>query len=186
MNRKAILGLLAAFTLVAAGATIWAARPTEAGPTECPSDVDNDGNVGILDFLQVLADWGPCPSPPQLVSVTLAGIGNGNPAASLLVRTWTDGLAEYTTNLGGPWTPWTPLPESPHAGLARVVDCDSLGLASGLIGECGPGKTLVNAVPFVRLFADGYSELVAASDCSDGKGGFSISWGEWGPVPPPP
>ncbi len=27
----------------------------------CPSDVTGDGTVGIDDFLQVLADWGPCP-----------------------------------------------------------------------------------------------------------------------------
>ena len=32
-----------------------------AGGT-CPSDVNNDGTVGIQDFLQVLSDWGPCPS----------------------------------------------------------------------------------------------------------------------------
>ena len=29
----------------------------------CPSDINNDGNVGINDFLQLLADWGPCPNP---------------------------------------------------------------------------------------------------------------------------
>ena len=26
----------------------------------CPSDVDGDGVVGVLDFLQLLAEWGPC------------------------------------------------------------------------------------------------------------------------------
>lgn len=29
----------------------------------CPADVDGDGIVGINDFLQVLAAWGPCGSP---------------------------------------------------------------------------------------------------------------------------
>ena len=29
----------------------------------CPSDVNNDGTVGIQDFLQVLGAWGPCPAP---------------------------------------------------------------------------------------------------------------------------
>jgi hypothetical protein len=29
----------------------------------CPADVDGDGIVGINDFLQVLAAWGPCASP---------------------------------------------------------------------------------------------------------------------------
>ena len=28
-----------------------------------PGDVDGDGMVGILDFLQVLIDWGVCPPP---------------------------------------------------------------------------------------------------------------------------
>ena len=27
----------------------------------CQSDLDNDGMVGILDFLELLANWGPCP-----------------------------------------------------------------------------------------------------------------------------
>ncbi len=25
----------------------------------CPEDTDNDGEVGILDFLDLLAEWGP-------------------------------------------------------------------------------------------------------------------------------
>lgn len=29
--------------------------------SKCEADVNNDGEVGILDFLQVLAEWGPCP-----------------------------------------------------------------------------------------------------------------------------
>ena len=29
-------------------------------PPQCLGDVDGDGEVGILDFLLVLADWGPC------------------------------------------------------------------------------------------------------------------------------
>ncbi len=27
----------------------------------CPWDTDNDGTVGIVDFLNLLANWGPCP-----------------------------------------------------------------------------------------------------------------------------
>ncbi len=30
----------------------------------CFGDVDGDGDVGIVEFMQVLADWGPCPSLP--------------------------------------------------------------------------------------------------------------------------
>ncbi|MHC5047054.1 MAG: hypothetical protein ACYTGY_10890 [Planctomycetota bacterium] len=27
-------------------------------------DTDGDGSVGIADFLDLLAAWGPCPDPP--------------------------------------------------------------------------------------------------------------------------
>ncbi len=30
---------------------------------ECLADLDGDGEVGILDFLFLLANWGPCPAP---------------------------------------------------------------------------------------------------------------------------
>jgi hypothetical protein len=29
----------------------------------CPIDIDDDGIVGITDFLALLAAWGPCPDP---------------------------------------------------------------------------------------------------------------------------
>ncbi len=38
-------------------ATIPACTPV------CSEDTDGDGTVGILDFLDVLATWGPCPAP---------------------------------------------------------------------------------------------------------------------------
>jgi len=32
------------------------------GPCDdCPSDLDADGTVGVVDFLKLLARWGPCP-----------------------------------------------------------------------------------------------------------------------------
>ena len=30
-------------------------------PKPCPADFDGDGVVGIVDFLLLLANWGPCP-----------------------------------------------------------------------------------------------------------------------------
>jgi hypothetical protein len=27
----------------------------------CPADIDHDGNIGVSDFLSLLARWGPCP-----------------------------------------------------------------------------------------------------------------------------
>ncbi len=32
--------------------------------TSIPGDLDGDGTVGINDFLDLLAAWGPCPSCP--------------------------------------------------------------------------------------------------------------------------
>ena len=34
--------------------------PDECTPA-CPADLDNDNTVGIVDFLALLASWGPCP-----------------------------------------------------------------------------------------------------------------------------
>ncbi len=34
-------------------------------PAMCPADVDDDGEVGINDFLLVLASWGPCKGCPE-------------------------------------------------------------------------------------------------------------------------
>ena len=53
-----------------------------AGGT-CPSDVNNDGTVGINDFLQVLGDWGPCPNA-TVVGITCL------PEAGLTARVWSD------------------------------------------------------------------------------------------------
>ena len=30
-------------------------------PALCQADLDGDGEIGIDDFLILLADWGPCP-----------------------------------------------------------------------------------------------------------------------------
>jgi len=57
-----------------------------AGGT-CPSDVNNDGTVGINDFLQLLGDWGPCPSPPKVIALD----GNGN----VTFRVWSDGTLQF-------------------------------------------------------------------------------------------
>ena len=55
----------------------------------CPSDVNNDGTVGINDFLQLLGDWGPCPAP-VIVSID-AGSAGMSPA---IARLWSDGRVE--------------------------------------------------------------------------------------------
>ncbi|MHC4211308.1 MAG: hypothetical protein ACYSWT_16525 [Planctomycetota bacterium] len=37
---------------------------SDVTPGAGPADIDNDGVVGVLDFLQLLAAWGPCPAAP--------------------------------------------------------------------------------------------------------------------------
>ncbi len=39
-------------------------------------DVDGDGTVGILDFLALLAAWGPCPAPPAACPADVDGDGS--------------------------------------------------------------------------------------------------------------
>jgi hypothetical protein len=46
---------------VAEAAPAPAPSQQTAGLGVCPSDIDGDGEVGILDFLMLLGDWGPCP-----------------------------------------------------------------------------------------------------------------------------
>ncbi|MCH8345285.1 MAG: hypothetical protein IH983_15045, partial [Planctomycetes bacterium] len=41
-----------------------------------PGDLDDDGTVGILDLLILLADWGPCPDPPDGCPADLDGDGS--------------------------------------------------------------------------------------------------------------
>ena len=72
MNTKLIIVALAAFTV---GGT-------------CPSDVNNDGTVGIQDFLQVLAEWGPCPEP------SVIAVGGTDPSPVFVVRLWSTGLVQ--------------------------------------------------------------------------------------------
>ncbi len=43
--------------------TDYVAHRVVLGDAPCPVDADGNGSVGIGDFLQVLAEWGPCPLP---------------------------------------------------------------------------------------------------------------------------
>jgi hypothetical protein len=48
LSEEDVLGLIAKQYLIAA-------------EDPCPGDADHDGNVGVTDFLIMLANWGPCP-----------------------------------------------------------------------------------------------------------------------------
>ncbi len=93
---------IAAVCLAAAAtfAVVTWGQPQSAGTggDPCPSDIDNDGDVGITDFLQLLADWGPCPAgPPRVVSITSVDVAG----SSVVFRLWSDNRIEGATFYDG-------------------------------------------------------------------------------------
>ncbi len=89
-----------------------------AGGT-CPSDVNNDGVVGVNDFLQVLADWGPCPNA-SVVSMAILSGGQTTPktndADGALIRLWSDNTLEVGVHVGTGNGDWTCDEAFPRAG----------------------------------------------------------------------
>ena len=49
---------------------------TGRGTFTCASDLNVDDEVGIVDFLMLLAAWGPCPDPPEPCPADIDGDGN--------------------------------------------------------------------------------------------------------------
>ena len=132
---------------------VQTSSPADAGPVAggtasgaasgaCPSDVNGDLVVNVLDLIDLLLDFGAeCPGP-QLVGVAVADA----PGHDALVRIWSDGFAEYrVTPAGTPgWEPrvWTPLPVNPDAPRSRPI----------AVTEAGGSSTCPQ---IYRLWADG-------------------------------
>ena len=54
-----------------------------------PGDLDEDGTVGITDFLTLLAAWGPCPVPLADCHADIDGDGNvGSTDFLALLANW--------------------------------------------------------------------------------------------------
>ena len=66
-----------------------------SGGDPCPADLDGDANVGIVDFLQLLAAWGPC---PQATVVCYAKIQEGTADPKLTLRLWSDNTLEISNS----------------------------------------------------------------------------------------
>ncbi len=49
---------------------------SDVAPVFAAADLDMDGMVGIIDFLMLLAAWGPCPDPPATCPADLDGSGD--------------------------------------------------------------------------------------------------------------
>ena len=135
-----------------------------AGGT-CPSDVNNDGVVGIQDFLQVLGAWGPCPNATvvdvAVVRITFFDSVDGR----LVVRIWSDGFAEYR-GMGQSINPqqWVPLPFNPDPPSSSPVGVSgALGLAdSNNFRHC----------EFVRQWGDGYADSIVINAFDTGGQGW--------------
>ena len=117
-----LLAIVAA--LLAVNIIVQTARPAKAATVPagaagtCPSDVNGDAVVNVLDLVDLLLDFGTeCPGP-QLVDVTLF-----YPQAPTLLRAWSDGSAEYKIIAGYAAEPqvWTVVPPNVNAPASRVV-----------------------------------------------------------------
>ena len=86
-----------------------------AGGT-CPSDVNNDGTVGINDFLQVLAAWGPCPNASVVDFQTLDLEGK------LAARLWSDNTLEISARQDLSEGSWGCEESIPRAGEWSVFE----------------------------------------------------------------
>ena len=169
MNTKLIIVALLAFTVGGS----------------CPSDIDNNGEVGITDFLQVLADWGPCPAA-RLVSMEID--------ASHIAVAWSDGRVVGGWINGTESVLWDEAPPSSHVGIPVDMGIDA----------AGPGATCVDGPCFdqgfdeqaghrliYRAYADGYVERIQAAFCVNrAVDEICIDWGqgqpEWEPIPGQP
>ncbi|MHC4609695.1 MAG: hypothetical protein ACYS7M_05050 [Planctomycetota bacterium] len=183
MKQTTIAGLLAAIVLLAAVVIVQATRPAEAGGVAtqgdpCPADIDNSGTVDVVDFLQLLASWGPCPAPQP---VAIASDPTGH---EMIARQWSDGVLEFgLLGHGSPGWEWSVAPDSTHVGT--VVDV-SMGLLT--YTHCPSECTAQGAaIPLGwwriwRLYADGYTEEMSLVLCTDDYSVNCFAWGAWSPV----
>jgi len=155
-----------------------------AGGT-CPSDVNNDGTVGINDFLAVLAAWGPCPNATVIAMEV---------DAEIAAVAWSDGRVSVSAINAGNLI-WDEAPSSSHVGTP--VD---IGIGSGAGGQtCVDGPCFDQGFDdqagdrfIYRTYADGYIERIRAALCVMGPlyEELCINWGldepdTWEPVPGP-
>lgn len=190
-RRQIVAGFVVGAVALAGSVFAHGLRPGETvgvpRPTGCPADVDNDGNVGVLDFLQVLAAWGPCPSPALVTGIASAG----SQECHLMARQRSDGTLEVLD----PFLGYTSVaPASSHLGTvidismheAGAPDC-SLGSPCGEQGffwTCGVGGRFV----IIRQYLDGHAESMYLAVCRGPEPGLCFNWlySDWQPVPPPP
>ncbi len=164
------LAAAAAFGVVA-----WGQPPTAAGAggEPCPADVDNDGQVGITDFLAVIGAWGPCLSA-TIVDVAVVQPFPDDRVGVVVVRLWSDGAAEYQTQAGNAGQMpsvevWTPLPVSPKSPAATAAAIS--GAYKRYVAADG-----YYVSQFVRVWADGSADTIKYHLFDDGS---ADEWTPW-------
>lgn len=165
--QSATAGLLVVIAALLAANVIGQA-PKPAGVEPCPSDVDDDGVVGVLDFLQVLATWGPCPNPPRVTDTTSY--------SAYVFRLWSDGTVEWR---------W----------VQRTGDCSSEDCPGGdwqLLSGPSPHAQEASATAItsqsggalIRLWSDGFAEVaVFAGNSLDQCNPGLTFCKDWAPLP---
>ena len=138
-----------------------------AGDPTCPSDIDDNGTVGTTDLLQLLSDWGPCPTPPRVISIE-SSLGAGR-----VLRLWSDGRIECgVVSAAAPCSPildppWAEIPnDPPFPPDVRIVEI---------------GGTVNGDIVF-RLWSDGtieWNRVLAGGFC----GNPDSTWCGWQVVP---
>ena len=143
-----------------------------AGGT-CPSDVNNDGTVGIQDFLMVLGAWGPCPN--ATVVAMAADTNDGGAMAQL----WSDGRLVLLWETGI-WHSSGDFPPSPYVGVPVSVSMQRFGNPSCKSGPTNCSDqgfvTLVGAWQVIRQYADGYAEWILFQVCRNAADEFCLNW----------
>ena len=141
MTKQTTIAAVCLATAATFAVTWGQPQPEGTGGDPCPSDIDNDGIVGITDFLQVLADWGPCPSP----SITTVALGAGGPPGRASFRAWSDGRLEawlfgnahdcWDCSKSDPIQTWLDAGTTPGSVPAVDIDANTgilvIGLADG-------------------------------------------------------
>ena len=164
--------LAAVVVLLAAHLIVQATRAAEAGSPgggdPCPSDIDDDGMVGITDFLQLLGDWGPCPSS-RVVAFSVIGLANN---ADMAVRVWSDNRVQFVIKTqelcwlcpdSPPSDEWTDLESPPSKMGATPIAISGTHNCEGFQGKVGCPRIYVaysDGTTFTRDFStDQYTDL---------------------------
>jgi len=137
--------------------------------------VNNDGTVGINDFLQVLGDWGECPSS-KVISISYMTVLSGT---NFLVQLRSDRQLQVRMLLAGHpclacdesfpelhvWTDFTPPPEVANESPVDLLLQDNVFYVAYSNGTVYRASIITSQIP-------------GGTNCK-GKDYCTISLGDW-------